>query len=555
MNKKAKWLGAVILYASSKSHGNIILIIMLFFAGCSSSSSDNPLPINQEISIPLIQCAPERDAIFVLDNGTSFNLSQSLGIDVTNTDITKIPTYGTLTFDNEDVVYASDNNKLKIDSLSYLTTPDCGGQEFSVLIGASNSTIETTPIKYIDGGVALTELLDIEVNHCEPKFLVSLEPSSGSVDINIDTGGLIYSADLISKGIDTFSYRIECGESISDPIWINANANTVELTVPTVISLPAGGMTRLYFDNLINTVDTDSYSFEISMDGIIVGLLDEKYWEFTALEADTGVKELSISVFNEDKLRVASKRIDLQVYQVPDLSTIHSSILFIGDSLTASGYFVRAAKDMTDAGGLTHLDYLGTVEAQGVNFEGYGGNTWKLYNQVLSTKNPFLYEDSGLDFERYFAEELEGRIPEYVYIMLGVNDIFSKTDESYFEILISISSIFITAEQFVTALKLAVPEVKIIVGSITPPNMREEAFIDDYGADIRRRYRNVQHIFVEQQELHFSGKEAENIFFLPLWHNLDTASGYPIDNALHPNALGYDEMATSFFNGFVRLLR
>ena len=43
----------------------------------------------------------------------------------------------------------------------------------------------------------------------------------------------------------------------------------------------------------------------------------------------------------------------------------------------------------------------------------------------------------------------------------------------------------------------------------------------------------------------FGGREAEGIFVVPTELNLDPVGGYPVDNGVHPNAAGYQQVAAS----------
>ena len=78
----------------------------------------------------------------------------------------------------------------------------------------------------------------------------------------------------------------------------------------------------------------------------------------------------------------------------------------------------------------------------------------------------------------------------------------------------------------------------------TPPNIRDAAFVANYKTAYPRwNWRQVQHRIVERQLEHFGRRESEGIFVVPTELNLDIVGGYPENNAVHPNATGYQQIA------------
>ena len=63
----------------------------------------------------------------------------------------------------------------------------------------------------------------------------------------------------------------------------------------------------------------------------------------------------------------------------------------------------------------------------------------------------------------------------------------------------------------------------------------------------RWNWRQVQHRIVERQLEHFGQREGENIFLVPTELNLDIVGGYPDNNAVHPNATGYQQIGASIY--------
>jgi lysophospholipase L1-like esterase len=100
----------------------------------------------------------------------------------------------------------------------------------------------------------------------------------------------------------------------------------------------------------------------------------------------------------------------------------------------------------------------------------------------------------------------------------------------------------------VAAFRSAAPQAQLGICLTTPPNSRESGFEANYKGKYHRwGWKRIQHRLVECQLKHFGKREAEQIFIVPTELNLDPVDGYPVNNGVHPNAVGYQQIGDSIY--------
>jgi len=152
-----------------------------------------------------------------------------------------------------------------------------------------------------------------------------------------------------------------------------------------------------------------------------------------------------------------------------------------------------------------------------------------------------------LDLQRYFAEHCEGRAPDVVTFLLGINDCFGANPDDPVAMDAKLNAVLDEADQLLAAFHKAAPEAALAVGLTTPPNARESGFEANYkGRYHRWGWKRIQHRLVQRMLARLGGREAEGIYLVPTQVNLDPVDGYPVDNGVHPNAAGYAQIGASF---------
>ena len=133
--------------------------------------------------------------------------------------------------------------------------------------------------------------------------------------------------------------------------------------------------------------------------------------------------------------------------------------------------------------------------------------------------------------------------------LLGINDCFRLKADNPQALDAGITEMFHEADKLLAAFHRAAPRAELGVCLTTPPNIRDGAFVANYKTAYPRwNWRQVQHRIVQRQLEHFSQREREGIFVVPTELNLDVFSGYPDNNAVHPNARGYQQIGASVYS-------
>jgi len=241
------------------------------------------------------------------------------------------------------------------------------------------------------------------------------------------------------------------------------------------------------------------------------------------------------------------------------------SLLIMGDSLTNASAYPNEIASLLSRPGNPKWKMLGTHHpgnaAENVNHEGYGGWTWARFNsqwapesdQVGKTRSsPFLFkgkdEKPALDIGRYLIKNCEGKAPDYLTILLGINDCFHPNPDDTKAIEERISLMIREAEKFLKAFRKESPDTEIGICLVPAANSRDAAFEANYkGRYTRWGWRRIQYRLVERQLKQFGDREKENIFIIPTSLVVDSTLGYPGNNGVHPNKAGYGQIAGGIY--------
>lgn len=335
---------------------------------------------------------------------------------------------------------------------------------------------------------------------------------------------------------------------------------SLQLTLPPMFYAVPGVEMSIYFDNIVLTETPEKYRFEVDCE---IGTVDQNRWTVTPTDSNVGQYSLSVKVTDADGANLGAANTVLQVSK-PDAGASRDTcrLLIIGDSLTNATTYSNEIARLFSTPGNPKWQMLGTHKpksaAAGVAHEGYGGWTWQRFVSQYEPKpdgtnrkrsSPFVYlgKDGkpGLDLPRYFKEECNDQKPDYVIIMLGINDCFSAKQDAIDE---KIDGMFIQADILIKALQAAAPQAEVGICLTTPGNSRQEAFYANYKDRYSRwGWKKIQHRLVQRQIEKFKGRENENLFIIPTELNLDIVDGYPVNNGVHPNKVGYQQIGASIY--------
>lgn len=349
--------------------------------------------------------------------------------------------------------------------------------------------------------------------------------------------------------------------------------DSLQLTLPKAFYAVPGVETGIYFANIVQTEKLADYCFEVKCD---LGKTTANRWAFTATKKNVGQHELTVTVKSSDGKVLESQSTQLIVVPADAGQGEKIRLLIIGDSLTNATLYPNEIARLLSLPGNPSWEMLGSYKpgsaAKGVAHEGYGGWTWQRFvahytvdekgnrrhsvdaqgKRDRSGSSPFVYpSDDGkpeLNVSKYFEKYCAGNRPDFIIIKLGINDCFSAPYENRAGLDAKIDGMFHQADILIAALRQAAPDAEIGICLTTPGNSRDEAFVANYkdryprqGWDIIQRY------LVQRQLKYFSASKDSKLSIIPTELYLDITQGYPDNNAVHPNAKGYQQIGSAIY--------
>ena len=334
------------------------------------------------------------------------------------------------------------------------------------------------------------------------------------------------------------------------------------LTLPPAFNAVAGVEMSIYFDNVVLTKTPESYRFVVKCD---IGKTEKRRWTVLPTAEDVGDHKLSIEVRDHDDKRLSIASTTLRVTAADAGGDRAIRLLIVGDSLTNATLYVNEIARLLSLPGNPPWKMLGTHRprsaAAGVAHEGYGGWTWQRFASHYEPdpdgtrrkrSSPFVFLAATgkpqLNVERYLKEECQGKQPDFVIFLLGINDCFSAPPDDREGIDARIDAMFAQADLLLSAFRRAAPQAELGVCLTTPPNAREGAFYANYKDRYHRwGWKRIQHRIVERQLKKFAENGSNRLTIVPTQLNIDPIDGYPENNGVHPNSRGYRQIGASIY--------
>lgn len=348
--------------------------------------------------------------------------------------------------------------------------------------------------------------------------------------------------------------------------------------LPADIWAVPGIDTSVYFDNIVLSPNSGALLWDVDCP---IGTQQTERWTVTPVAERLGDFPLTVRIVTPEVQPIAEMTTTVHVIDPAAGAGRQITLLCVGDSLTnASAYTARLVELFAaDEGvGATLIGENGPGGDSGNRHEGYGGWTFARFVENWDDgqdwveqdgrrrrgRSPFLFEVNGapqLDFQRYLDKNNSGQPPDFITVLLGCNDTFSADEATIEE---RIDSAFGYADRLIAAFRAAAPEAEIGLLLLVPPAASQDAFGANYGTgQTRWQYRRNQHRMVEREYQTYGGREAEGLFLVPAFVNLDTVYGFPratvpanahadvqvprMSNGVHPATAGYRQIGDAIY--------
>lgn len=242
-----------------------------------------------------------------------------------------------------------------------------------------------------------------------------------------------------------------------------------------------------------------------------------------------GTYELTVTVTTAGGTDIAVVLLNVVAASIPTLN-----LLVIGDSITATGYYVDS---LVNDGAAVNISLLGltTTTVGSHPVEGHGGWGFSEYRDGVTSP---MAPSGVIDIASYMTAL--GATPDVIVWALGTNDVFGIGPGSTLEAAIDAS--FEDFDQLKAAWDVVDPMILHVFALPAPGNSRQSAFDLNYsGANQDRwKFRAGVHRWNERALASYDGTD---VVVVPLGLSIDQVGGYPFDNAVHPDAIGGSEMA------------
>lgn len=347
----------------------------------------------------------------------------------------------------------------------------------------------------------------------------------------------------------------------------------LRFTIPPRIYAVVGQPMVVYVDNVILTQTPQSFSLKVERvqddQWIPIGTAEPQSWSLTPEPDQVGRHRLRFRLYERLQDQVHERAVAITQLEVASAQAGIGralSMLIVGDSLTHASQYPNSLARLLSLPGNPTWSMMGTHRpagvADGVAHEGFGGWTWERFvNHFVPNSegaepklrgSPFVFADMQgkpqLNPAKYFDQHSAGKRPDVIVFLLGINDCFAAPPDNLPKIDERIDVVFKQAETLLAAMHQAAPKANLLVCTTPPPNSRQEAFEANYQDKYSRwGWKRIQHRLVERQIKQFADREAERVFLGPTELNVDPIAGYPVNNGVHPNAVGYQQIANSLY--------
>lgn len=311
----------------------------------------------------------------------------------------------------------------------------------------------------------------------------------------------------------------------------------MEINLPAKIYGVVNHEVNVYFSTIVNK-GTSSYHISVKSEK---GTHQSRRWTYIPSETETFV--ITIELYDDNAKFITSKS-SLVIIQAKTVGKgIRKKAVVIGDSTVNASQITKRILDnfSTDSMNLELIGSRGSVPNLHEGRGGWAAASYRTDRECDGKINPF-YSEATSDFDfAHFINSNGYKVPDYVFIHLGINDTFLEESDS--AINEKIEKMLLDYDFIIGNIKIYDSNIKIALDVTIPPNVNQDAFGANYGClQTQWRYKRNNFIWVKRMIDYYDGRGEENIYIVPTHLNIDPVSGFPVDNAVHPNEHGYNQI-------------
>lgn len=325
----------------------------------------------------------------------------------------------------------------------------------------------------------------------------------------------------------------------------------IDVVFPSKTFAVVGHEYNLYYQNVINTKNINDYFIYCSIDGLTNYQNYNNCFRITPAESDIGEHTMHYYVKNKMTNETIIEKTCI-IHIIPEKQITGKNVLFIGDSLTESGYYPAEIQRLSNNGMISIGTCSTTVNIDNVEYtvkhEGHSG--WSAYDFLEKTDSPFLNSLNKFDFEHYITSNNLG-IPDIVCLNLGTNGVahLDKTINALDSMIINIHAYN--------------PNIIVLISLITPP-ASQDGWIHTTSPSINF---NVARFALLKKYIEKYQDRSDKVDVTEVMFGIDTVYDFPtitervsarnplqierVNNTVHPLKYGYFHMADNYYNNLL----
>lgn len=377
-------------------------------------------------------------------------------------------------------------------------------------------------------------------------------PRPYTTPISADSWGLIAGTYNVQVRITAVNGNMACQTEVFD-IILPVLSSKIYATV--------GKDIEVYFENLI--LAKDMSKFKITIETPVSGVVDAKKWKFFPQAKDVGTHPFVVKIKSKTNQLLYTLTSKLCIAPADAGKGQAVSSVLLGHSYV-SGYFwthdlytqyFKGAENpvMTSCGSVSN-DY-GTEGV--VRHDGIAATTWNsfinptLLGNEFNPPNPY-WHNGKLDMTTYSKLHCSGKNPDYMMVMLDLNDVYWVQFKKIADIDVVIDVALKNAEKFIQPIIAQQPNIQF--GIILIPPMAD--FMDNvmmYNTNTGFQTRQIGHRLIQRWIEKWDKLPNKNISLLSSYMDFDRANEYDAVkfrtiNDFHPSPTGYNNLAKSCFS-------